>query len=91
MMYIFFTDLAPLYLSLQSDLILPHKPKFAPRLVNPIPKFPLQTMSSSEAQAAYNQAIFIEPMEAQEGFAQQFDLSQPDKAMSSYQKLVHSQ
>ncbi len=45
-------------------------------------------MSSAEAQIIYNQGHFSEPMEAQEGFARQFDLSQPDKAMDEYQKYV---
>jgi hypothetical protein len=44
-------------------------------------------MSSAEAQQVYNRRESIsEPMEAQEEFAQQYDLSQPEKAMSSYQK-----
>ena len=45
-------------------------------------------MSSAEAQIVYSQATFAEPMEAQEGFVRQFDLSQPEQAMSSYQKFV---
>jgi hypothetical protein len=47
-------------------------------------------MSSAEAQVVYNRSSSSEPMGAQEGFAQQFDLSQPEKAMSSYQKSVFS-
>jgi len=46
-------------------------------------------MSSAEAQVVYNRSSSSEPMEAQKGFAQQFDLSQPEKAMGSYQKLMH--
>ena len=45
-------------------------------------------MSSAEAQVVYNQSSFSEPMEAQEGFARQFDLSQPEQAMSSYQRYA---
>lgn len=45
-------------------------------------------MSSAEAQIVYNRGSFSEPAEAQEGFAKQFDLSQPDKAMNMYQKYV---
>jgi hypothetical protein len=43
-------------------------------------------MSSAEAQIVYNSGAFFEPVEAQEGFAKQFDLSQPDKAMDAYQR-----
>lgn len=46
-------------------------------------------MSSAEAQVVYNRGSFSEPAEAQEGFAKQFDLSQPEKAMDMYQKYVH--
>ena len=45
-------------------------------------------MSSAEAQVAYEQTPFSEPNEAQEVFARQFDLTQPEQAMSSYQKFV---
>ncbi len=45
------------------------------------------TMSSAEAQIVYTRgADFIQPVEAQDTFAHQFDLSQPDQAMESYQK-----
>lgn len=44
-------------------------------------------MSSADAQLAYNKkGTAMEPVDTQEMFAQQFDLSQPEKAMSSYQK-----
>lgn len=45
------------------------------------------TMSSADAQLAYKKADgnMLQPVESQE-FAQQFDLTQPEKAMSSYQK-----
>jgi hypothetical protein len=47
------------------------------------------TMSSAEAQVVYNRkASLSEPMEAQEGFAQQFDLSRPAKAMDEYQRYA---
>ena len=46
-------------------------------------------MSSAEAQEVYNRRSSIEqPMEAQEHFSEQFDLTQPEQAMSSYQKFV---
>ena len=43
-------------------------------------------MSSAEAQLAYNRGSPLEPVEAQEGFAKQFDLSQPDVAKDMYQR-----
>lgn len=46
-------------------------------------------MSSADAQLAYTKGTTgaaLEPVDTQEMFAQQFDLSQPEKAMSSYQK-----
>ncbi|KAK5747077.1 methylenetetrahydrofolate reductase 1 [Elasticomyces elasticus] len=47
-------------------------------------------MSSSEAQVAFQQGgRSIAHVEAQDKFAQQFDLESPEKAMSSYQKLLH--
>ncbi|KAK3057415.1 hypothetical protein LTR09_001599 [Extremus antarcticus] len=47
-------------------------------------------MSSAEAQIVYTRgADFIQPVEAQDTFAHQFDLSQPDQAMESYQKIMH--
>ena len=45
-------------------------------------------MSSAEAQIAYEKGNTLKPVESQEMFTQQFDLSQPEKAMSSYQKYV---
>ena len=45
-------------------------------------------MSSAEAQIVANRSASSELNEAQETFARQFDLSQPDEAMSSYQKFV---
>lgn len=47
-------------------------------------------MSSAEAQIAYNKASPIEPQRAQEQFAQYYDLSRPEDAMTSYQKYVLS-
>ena len=47
-------------------------------------------MSSAEAQVVYNRGSFSEPMEVQEGFAKQFDLSRPEIAMDSYQRLVNA-
>ncbi|KAF2483528.1 hypothetical protein BDY17DRAFT_324253 [Neohortaea acidophila] len=46
-------------------------------------------MSSAQAQAVYNRTSFQEPDEAQETFARQYDLSRPDRAMSSYQRIMH--
>ncbi|TKA81240.1 hypothetical protein B0A55_02374 [Friedmanniomyces simplex] len=46
-------------------------------------------MSSADAQLAYQQGGPTYHLEAQDKFAQQFDLSRPEKAMSSYQKLLH--
>lgn len=57
-----------------------------PALAEPV--ISTTTMSSAEAQIAYDRASPIEPMEAQYNFAQQFDLGDPSKAMSSYQKYV---
>ncbi|KAK5683128.1 hypothetical protein LTS10_004659 [Elasticomyces elasticus] len=46
-------------------------------------------MSSSEAQVAFQQGGRpIAHVEAQDKFAQQFDLESPEKAMSSYQKYT---
>ncbi|KAK5728426.1 hypothetical protein LTR15_001562 [Elasticomyces elasticus] len=46
-------------------------------------------MSSSEAQIAFQQGGRpIAHVEAQDKFAQQFDLESPEKAMSSYQKYA---
>lgn len=45
-------------------------------------------MSSAEAQVVYEQTPFTEPDEAQETFARQFDLTQPEQAMSLYQRFV---
>ena len=45
-------------------------------------------MSSAEAQVVYNRNSLSEPQEAEESFARQFDLSRPEKAMSSYQRFV---
>ena len=50
--------------------------------------YEITTMSSAEAQVAYNKGSFSEPLAAQEGFARQFDLSQPEQARSSYQRSV---
>ena len=53
---------------------------------------PLQTniiMSSADAQLAAKQGNVMQPVESQE-FARHFDLTQPEKAMSSYQRLVIS-
>lgn len=44
-------------------------------------------MSSADAQLAMQNGNSLQPVESQE-FAQHFDLSQPEKAMSSYQKYV---
>ncbi|KAK5107924.1 hypothetical protein LTR62_000529 [Meristemomyces frigidus] len=47
-------------------------------------------MSSADAQLAFQKHNTNNmPTEVQEKFAQQFDLSRPDVAMSSYQKLLH--
>ncbi|KAK5164497.1 uncharacterized protein LTR77_009703 [Saxophila tyrrhenica] len=47
-------------------------------------------MSSAEAQLVYQRGSdFAEPIEAAETFSRQFDLSQPDKAMDAYQKIMH--
>jgi hypothetical protein len=49
-------------------------------------------MSSADAQVAFNRhahGAFIEPMAAQENFAQQYDLADPAKALSSYQRFVY--
>lgn len=43
-------------------------------------------MSSADAQIAFQRGGAYEPVEAQDKFAQQFDLSRPEQAMSSYQK-----
>lgn len=46
-------------------------------------------MSSADAQLTYTKkGTAMEPVDTQEMFAHQFDLSQPEKAMSSYQKCV---
>ncbi|KAH9831084.1 hypothetical protein Tdes44962_MAKER02162 [Teratosphaeria destructans] len=46
-------------------------------------------MSSAEAQRAYQRGGFMEPVAAQEQFSQQYDLANPEKAMASYQKILH--
>ncbi|KAK3679659.1 hypothetical protein LTR78_000034 [Recurvomyces mirabilis] len=47
-------------------------------------------MSSADAQLAFQkQSNRMQPTEVQEKFSQQFDLSRPEVAMSSYQKLLH--
>ncbi|TKA24632.1 hypothetical protein B0A50_06392 [Salinomyces thailandicus] len=47
-------------------------------------------MSSADAQKVANrQASVIAPVEAQEVFPRAFNVDNPDKAMSSYQKLMH--
>ncbi|KAK6389426.1 hypothetical protein LTR65_006807 [Meristemomyces frigidus] len=46
-------------------------------------------MSSAESQNAYNQSGFSEPMEAQDHFAQQYDLGNPEEARSLYQRIMH--
>ncbi|KXL43248.1 hypothetical protein M433DRAFT_998 [Acidomyces richmondensis BFW] len=47
-------------------------------------------MSSAEAQVVYNSGRrFSVPDALQENFAQQYDLAHPEKAMSSYQRLMH--
>ena len=43
-------------------------------------------MSSADAQLAYQQTGEKFHVEAQDNFAKAFDLSRPEKAMSSYQK-----
>jgi len=46
-------------------------------------------MSSAEAQIVYNSGRrFSVPDAAQENFAQQYDLANPEKAMSSYQRYL---
>lgn len=46
-------------------------------------------MSSADAQLAYSKSgNVLQPVESQENFTQHFDLSQPEKAMTSYQKYV---
>ena len=46
------------------------------------------TMSSADAQLAFQRNEPLQRVEAQETFSQQFDLASPDKAMSSYQRSV---
>ncbi|KAI6871183.1 hypothetical protein KC318_g19486 [Hortaea werneckii] len=46
-------------------------------------------MSSAEAQIATRHSEVIPPVEAQAAFTQHFDPTQPEKAMTSYQKLMH--
>nr|POE87586.1 hypothetical protein CFP56_30175 [Quercus suber] len=46
-------------------------------------------MSSAQAQQVFQQSDYVEPLEGQTDFANQFDLAQPNEAMTSYQKLMH--
>nr|POE72889.1 hypothetical protein CFP56_30828 [Quercus suber] len=46
-------------------------------------------MSSAQAQEVFQHSDYVEPLEGQTDFANQFDLAQPNKAMTSYQKLMH--
>ncbi|KAJ9629470.1 hypothetical protein H2203_001844 [Taxawa tesnikishii (nom. ined.)] len=44
---------------------------------------------SSPSGMVYVQNDFSEPMSAQYNFSNQFDLSHPDQAMASYQRIMH--
>lgn len=48
------------------------------------------TMSSAQAQDVYNHAGYQDSSEAEDNFAQQYDLDNPEKAKSSYMKYVVS-
>jgi hypothetical protein len=48
----------------------------------------MSTMASSRQQV-YVQGEFSEPMNAQHNFANNFDLNDPDAAMSAYQRIMH--
>lgn len=47
-------------------------------------------MSSAQAQDVYNHAGYQDSSEAEDNFAQQYDLDNPEKAKSSYMKYVVS-
>ncbi|KAF7194250.1 hypothetical protein HII31_04487 [Pseudocercospora fuligena] len=44
---------------------------------------------SAQAQANYEPNGYIVPMGTEEHFAQQFDLSNPENARNSYQRVMH--
>ncbi|KAK3068805.1 hypothetical protein LTR53_013331 [Teratosphaeriaceae sp. CCFEE 6253] len=46
-------------------------------------------MSSADAQQAFQQNVPKFHVEAQDNFTKTFDLSRPQVAMTSYQKLLH--
>ncbi|KAJ5022199.1 hypothetical protein PSV08DRAFT_37625, partial [Bipolaris maydis] len=55
------------------------------------PSPPISTMSAitETRQSVYVSEGFSEPMSAQHNFANNFDLNDPERAMSEYQRIMH--
>ncbi|KAH9875931.1 hypothetical protein IAQ61_003396, partial [Plenodomus lingam] len=85
-------DLHPLLAHLPSTLSAVQRPFICTVLYfNYIPSPPPSNMSAMNdvRQQVYVSDDFSEPMSAQHNFANNFDLNDPESAMTAYQKIMH--